>query len=520
MLHTELIRPLPELLGRHARERGSEPAFSDEQGTVTWSELERRTGRLAAQLGALLPPGAVVAICMANRVEAVESYLAVPCAGNVAAFLNPGASVPELAYMLEDSGAEVLITEVAQRERIKEAIDRAPRLRDVIVVDGSAEPERGLPYEALLATDPAPDPAQSLDLERPAWMLYTSGTTGKPKGVLLTQRSCLWVVAACWAPIVGLSAEDYVLSPLPLFHSYALDLCVLAIVATGAHERLLPRFATDRVIETLRSEPVTFFPGVPAMFHYLVERLDAEPLGAPALRLCVSAGAILSSALNEAFERAAGVPLLDGYGITETSTMVTMNWPSGDRPRGSCGLPVPGSSVRLVDPATGADVPTGQDGELIVRGPHVMLGYHNRPKETEEVLRGGWYYTGDLARSDANGYLTITGRIKELIIRGGENVYPAEVEYAIAEHPDVVDAAVVGKPDEALGEVVVAFVVTRRGDLELDDVRSFLAERLAAYKLPAELHVVEQVARTGSGKVKRHELQQLLGSPEATDVGA
>jgi acyl-CoA synthetase (AMP-forming)/AMP-acid ligase II len=527
MLRTELIRPLPELLARHVAGRGSEPAFSDERRTVTWSELEQRTGRLAAQLSALVSPGAVAAICMANRVEAVESYLAVPRAGNVAAFLNPGASVPELAYMLEDSGAKVLITEVEQRERIKEAIDRAPQLREVIVVDESAEPGGGLPYEALLGADPAPDRAhpapdraQSLDLDRPAWMLYTSGTTGKPKGVLLTQRSCLWVVAACWAPIVGLSAEDHVLSPLPLFHSYALDLCVLGIVATGAHERLLPRFATDRVIEILRSEAVTFFPGVPAMFHYLVERLGGERLGARALRLCVSAGAILSGGLNEAFERAAEVPLLDGYGITETSTMVTMNWPSGDRPRGSCGLPIPGSSVRLVDPARGADVPTGQDGELIVRGPHLMRGYHNRPKETEEVLQGGWYYTGDLARSDANGYLTITGRIKELIIRGGENVYPAEVEYAIAEHPDVLDAAVVGKPDEALGEVVVAFLVRRRDDLQLDDLRSFLAERLAAYKLPAELHVVEQIPRTGSGKVKRHELQQLLGSPQASDVGA
>lgn len=510
MLRTELIRPLSELLARHVRERGSEPAFTDERRTVTWSELELRSARLAAQLGALVSPAAVVAICLTNRVEAVESYLAAPRAGKVAAFLNPGASVPELAYMLEDSGAEVLITEAEQRERIEEAIGRAPRLREVIVVDGSAQPPAGLPYEDLLPTGPGEAPAEDLDLDRPAWMLYTSGTTGKPKGVLLTQRSCLWVVAACWAPIVGLSAEDHVLSPLPLFHSYALDLCVLGVVATGAHERLLPRFETDRVIELLRSEPLTFFPGVPTMFHYLVERLRGEPLGARALRLCVSAGAILSGGLNDAFERATGVPLLDGYGITEASTMVTMNWPSGGRPRGSCGLPIPGSAVRLIDPATGADVPTGQDGELIVRGPHVMLGYHGRPKESEKVLRGGWYHTGDLARSDANGYLTITGRIKELIIRGGENVYPAEVEYAIAEHPDVVDAAVVGKPAEALGEVVVAFVVCRGDDLQLDDLRSFLVERLAAYKLPAELHLVEQIPRTGSGKVKRHELRRHL----------
>jgi long-chain acyl-CoA synthetase len=520
LLRTELIRPLPELLARHVQERGAQPAFSDDRLTRTWGELDRRTARLAAHLRTRVGRGKPAAICMANRVEAVESYLAVARAGCVGAFLNPGASVPELAYMLADSGAELLITDADQWERTRIAARGAAALRDVIVVDHHDQSQRVVAYNALLDTDPGRDPADDLALDEPAWMLYTSGTTGRPKGVLLSQRSCLWVVAACWAPIVGLCSEDVVLSPLPLFHSYALDLSVLGIVATGAYERLLPRFSSDRVIELLRSEPVTLFPGVPTMFHYLLERLGGERLGARALRLCVSAGAIMPGTLAEAFERAAEVALLDGYGITETSTMVTINWPTGDRPRGSCGLPVPGCTVRLIDPATGADAPAGEDGELIVSGPQVMLGYHNRPGDTEEVLRGGWYRTGDLARSDANGYLTITGRIKELIIRGGENIYPAEVEHAISEHPDVVDAAVVGKADEALGETVVAFVVSRHDDLQLDDVRSFLAERLAAFKLPAELHTIEQIPRTGSGKVKRHQLRELLEAPRESGTTA
>jgi long-chain acyl-CoA synthetase len=515
MLRTELIRPIPELLAGHVRERGAEPAFTDERRTVTWSQLEERTGRLAAHLRTRVSHGRAVAICMANRVEAAESYLAVTRAGNVGAFLNPGASVPELAYMLEDSGAEVLITDSDQRERTREMAQGIAALDHVIVVDGSEGSEAVCGYEDLLTTDPAGEPRDDLALDEPAWMLFTSGTTGRPKGVLLTQRSCLWVVASCWAPILGLCAEDEVLCALPLFHSYALDLCVLGIVATGAHERLLPRFSSDRVLEILRSEAITFFPGVPTMFHYLLERLGDEPLGASSLRLCVSAGAIMPGALNEAFEQTTGVPLLDGYGITETSTMVVVNWPTGARPWGSCGLPIPGSAVRIVDPATGADVPAGEDGELLVRGPHLMLGYHNRPEETEEVLRDGWYHTGDLARSDENGFLTITGRIKELIIRGGENVYPAEVEHVIAEHPDVLEAAVVGKPDQALGETVVAFIVSRKDDLGLDDVRPFLAERLASYKLPAEIRVIEQIPRTGSGKIKRHELQELLRAGNA-----
>jgi rifamycin polyketide synthase module 1/2/3 len=204
------------------------------------------------------------------------------------------------------------------------------------------------------------------------------------------------------------------------------------------------------------------------------------------------------------------VPLLDGYGITETSTMVTMNWPTGERPAGSCGLPVPGSSVRLVHPVTAEDVAQGEEGELIVRGPHLMQGYHNRPDATAEVIRNGWYHSGDLARVDENGYFTITGRIKELIIRGGENIYPAEVEGALAEHEALEDAAVIGVPDEALGEVVLAFIVPK-APVEDDALRAFVAQQLADFKIPAQFRRIDTIPRTGSGKIMRGKLRDLLG---------
>lgn len=514
MLQTELIQPLPVLLSQQARQRGNKPAFADDDGVVTWEQLEDRTARLAGQLRDRAARGGSIAICMTNRREAVESYLGVLRAAAVGVFLNPAASDSELAHMLDDSGAEVLITDAAGHERTQHLAEQLRTLRETVVVDGPSG-DGTTSYEALLDADPSRGPADDLELDEPAWMLYTSGTTGRPKGVLLTQRSCLWVVAACWAPIVCLSADDNVLSALPLFHSYALDLTVVAIVATGASIRLLPRFSPTRVIEILRTEPITLFPGVPTMFHYLLEHLDGEQLDPKALRLCVSAGAIMPAALNESFERVAGCPLLDGYGITETSTMVTMNWPTGDRPFGSCGLPLPGSAVRLVDPATGEDVGCGEDGELLVRGPHVMLGYHNRPEETSEVLRDGWYHSGDLARSDPNGYLTISGRIKELIIRGGENIYPAEVEEALLEHSEVRDAAVIGKPDEALGEVVVAFVVAQGGDVDFEAVRASMADRLASFRVPAEFHAIDEIPRTGSGKVMRHRLRDRLPQTSA-----
>ncbi len=281
---------------------------------------------------------------------------------------------------------------------------------------------------------------------------------------------------------------------------------MLAVAATGASERLLPRFSVQRVLEGLRDEDVSVFAGVPTMFHHLLTALEGRPLDARRLRVSVSAGAIMPGHLMEAFDEASGVPLLDGYGITETSTMVTINWPTGCRPPGSCGLPVPGCAVRLVDPASGEDVDQGEEGELIVRGPQVMQGYLNKPEATQEALRDGWYHSGDLARSDPDGYLTITGRIKELIIRGGENIYPAEVEQAIAEHDAIKDAAVVGVPDEALGEIVLAFIVLAGEDVENEQLQEFLSRRLASYKVPARFERIDHIPRTGSGKIQRHKL--------------
>jgi rifamycin polyketide synthase module 1/2/3 len=511
MLRTDLIKPVPELLAENAAVRGDAMAFRDDRVLRTWSQVHERTANLAGRLGALGASGSCVAIVLENRVELAESYLAVVRAGAVAACLNARAGDDELAFMIEDCGAGLLITEAGQLARVRGMLTRFSREVRLIVADlpaGTAHDVLG--YEDLAAAAPPWPPQDALGLHDPAFMLYTSGTTGRPKGVLLSQHSCLWVVAACWVPALELTADDYFLSSLPLFHSYALDLTVLAVVALGCAERLLPRFSPARVIELLRTEPVTIMPGVPTTFDYLDRTLSGDQLGAPDLRACVSAGAIMGGELNERFERAAGVRLLDGYGITETSTMVTMNWLRGSRRMGSCGIPVPGCAVRLIDPATGEDVPYGAEGELIVRGPQVMIGYHNRPEATADALRGGWYHTGDLARSDDCGYLTITGRIKELIIRGGENIYPAEVEQVLARHPEILDAAVAGEAHPALGEVPVAFVVARDPEkFDASDVRAFVAAHLAEWKVPERFELIASIPRTGSGKTQRRRLFEL-----------
>ncbi|HEU4361817.1 MAG TPA: class I adenylate-forming enzyme family protein [Mycobacterium sp.] len=508
MINTELICPVGELLRRHATHRGGAPAFRDDERAEDWAGIERRTAAIAAGLRARVDRGACVAICLDNRVEGAESYLGVVRAGNVAAYLNPAASDGELAYMLNDCRAQALIADARYLERTWELTERVSAIRHVFLVGGDGRGAASYDELTVGGGGEAPD---DLALDDPAFLLYTSGTTGRPKGVILTQRSCLWVVAACWTTALGLSAEDDLLSPLPLFHSYGLNLPVLAITATGASARLLSRFSTRRVIAHLREEDITVLAGVPTMFQYLMKQLGGEPMRGRALRASVSAGAIMPGQLAQAFEQVSDAPLLDGYGITETSTMVTMNWLTAQRPPGSCGLPVPGCAVRIVDPHTGQDVPYGVDGELIVRGPQLMRGYHQQPQATAEALRDGWYRTGDLAHSDLNGYLTITGRIKELIIRGGENIYPAEVECVIAEHEAIRDAAVIGVPDPALGEVVLACIVCAGDDFDENELRMFLGERLSDYKIPARFVCIDEIPRTKSGKVQRHRLRTLVG---------
>lgn len=513
MLRVELIRPIPQLLVEHAQRFQDKVAFYDDRNSVTYAELAERTRRLAGHLvDRGLARGSRVLIYLDNRVETAETYLATTRAGVVGVCVNPQASPSEVAYMLADSDARVIVTDDAHLDRARALAAEQGGDIAIVLVTADGVPGDVQSYREFVETEPASQPRDDLGLDEVAWMLYTSGTTGRPKGVLLTQRSCLWVVAACWAPVAGISADDRVLCPLPLFHSFALDLCVLAVFAVGATERIMPRFSTERTLELLCKESFTVMPGVPTMFQYLLRGAREHGFSGDTLRLCISAGAIMPAALNAEFEKTLGVQLLEGYGTTETSTMVTMNWPVGGRVLGSCGLPVLGVAVRLVHPVAGTDVGVDEVGELWVSGPNVMRGYHNRAEATAEVLQDGWYRTGDLARRDSNGFLTITGRTKELIIRGGENIYPAEVEAVLMKVPGVADAAVVASSHPDLGEVPVAFVVPERaGSLDTDSLLTACARELSKFKVPEEVWEVESIPRTASGKIMRYRLQDQLG---------
>jgi acyl-CoA synthetase (AMP-forming)/AMP-acid ligase II len=515
MLHTRLIAPVSELLERHRKERPHKLAYWDAARSVTYSQLADRTASIAAGLSANgVREGDRIAIYLPNGVDWIETCLAGLRAGAVIVPISYDAAEAEIAYRLSDADCRTVITTPARKELIGKLVTGSPPPVSLVLAGAGAR-ESGLYLDELSQGNPSPvrDPA---DIDRSSFIIYTSGTTGRAKGVRLSIRGMLWIAAACWAPICNLSDQDVVLSPLPLFHSYGLNLSVLGVLAVGASEHILERFSPQQALELLKSGKYSVFPGVPTMFHYLLQRaqeagitrLEITRLGGT--RLCISAGAIMPAALNRSFEERFGTTLLDGYGITETSTMVTMNWTSGTRPMGSCGLPVPGLATRIVDPATLEDMPIGSEGELIVRGPNLMHGYHNKLAETAAALRNGWYHTGDLAKSDADGYLTITGRIKELIIRGGQNIAPAEIEEVAILHPQVIDCAVVGVPHSTLGEVPYLFVVAERGQLDVDSLLAHCRKSLSSYKIPEATRIVAEIPRTGSGKIMRFKLVDAL----------
>ncbi len=513
MLQTELIASVPELLRRQAAQRGTKIAYRDAQSQITYAELLDHTASIAGHLAdSGIDPGDTVAIMLPNSVQWVEACFAITRAGAVGVPISYDSTEPEIAYRLVDANCKVVFTTAERAGLFVKLQKDSPNLKALIVTDRGSTNEKVLRYADLIHKTPTSSPRDPSQMHEPAYILYTSGTTGRAKGVKLTLHGMLWVTSACWGPITGLCEHDTVLSPLPLFHSYALNLSVLSVLATGASEYIMERFSTNETVRLLKTGEFTYLPGVPTMFHYLLQATkDETNLKIPGLRLCVSAGAIMPATLNREFEAHFGVPLLDGYGITETSTMVTMNWPHGGRTLGSCGLPLPGLAVRIVDPASAQDAAPGQEGELIVRGPNIMPGYHNKPEETRAALRAGWYHTGDLAKSDENGFLTITGRLKELIIRGGQNIAPAEIEEVVSAFPPILDCAVVGMAHEHLGEVPALFVVARAGqNVDVEAVLAHCRIHLSAYKVPHTVHLIGEIPRTGSGKIIRYKLRETL----------
>ncbi|MFJ8631928.1 SDR family NAD(P)-dependent oxidoreductase [Streptomyces sp. NPDC093568] len=503
------MRPVTELLAENALRQGDRAAFTDDRRTVGWAELERRTARLAGGLEVVR--GTRVAFCLDDCVELAEGLLATVRAAAVGVPLRSRGTDAELAQLLGDCDPAVLVTDRRNLPRIARLVaDREIRL----VVTGEGPLLEGATRFEDLATQASLPPSDDLGLDEPAWLLYTSGTSGTPRGALSSQRSALWSSAACYLPRLGLSATDRVLWPLPLAHTYAHSLCVLGTTAAGASARITATPEPAALVRLIGEYAPTVLAGVPLTFGQL---LDAGLGAVPSLRFCVTAGAPSDPELRERVEGRFGAPLLDGYGSTETCGKIAMEAPGGPKAGGGSGTPLPGMDVRLVDPESGRDA-TEAEGEIWVRGPGVMLGYHDRPEESADAVRDGWYRTGDLGRLDQRGVLTVTGRVNDRIVRGGENVDPTEVERVLHGLPGVRDAAVVARPHPLLGEVPVAFVVPADPALDPAGLLRACAEVLSAHKVPDEVLFTPAVPRTAAGKPRRALLREALAGrpPEPT----
>lgn len=498
----ESVRTLPDILREHATRIGGKTAYRDDRRAVTYEELEQRTGRVAGHLVRLgVRRGDRVAIHLGNRVELVESWLGVLRAGAIGVLLNPAASEEELAYFLDDSGAVAIVTE--------QPLAQLSAVQRVIAVGLEKPTDDAIAFETLAGTEPGTAPRDDLGLDEPAWIHYTSGTTGQSKGAVSTQRSGLWSVTAAYVPAFGLGQQDDLLWPLPMFHALGHSICLLGVLSVGASARVLAAGAS--VVEALAAEPFTVLGGVPTTYRLLLESLRETARPVPvSLRVCVSGGAPCSPELQAAVELALSAPLLDGYGSTEACGKIAIQRLDNPHDDPARGFPILVLDVRITDPSTGAEARAGDEGEIWVRGPGLMTGYHNRPDATAEAFTDGWYRTGDLGRRGANGRLHVTGRVKELIIRGGVNINPSEVEGVLLALPDVIDAAVVGRRHDVLGEVPVAFVVP--GPEGVDTARAFAVcrERLSGFKVPDEIYPTAALPRTATGKLARADLAEQL----------
>ncbi|MFF9778601.1 long-chain fatty acid--CoA ligase [Streptomyces sp. NPDC013978] len=476
---------------------------------LTYSQVEHMAGLVAGNLLALgLERGAKVAVQLPNIPQFLFAYFGAMRAGLVMVPLNPLLRAPEVAYHLENSDAQVLITGDPFADEAHRGASAVPGVATYVVdLGGGRRPEGTAAFEELLAPVEAPEIVPT-DADDTAVLLYTSGTTGKPKGAELTHFQ-LFMNCTVAGELFGFRDDDVVVAVLPLFHVFGLSSVLNTSVRCGTTMVLVSRFEPGAVIGAIEKHRATVFPGVPTMYVALLAAATTER-DLSSLRVGVSGGASLPGEVVRAFEdRFPGTVILEGYGLSETASTATFNISAERRKVLSVGKPVWGVQVRVVD-TDDKPLPPGPRnvGEIVILGHNVLKGYYKNPEATAEAMRGGWFHTGDLGYLDEDGYLFIVDRKKDLVIRGGYNVYPREVEEVLYGHPAVAEAAVIGRPDARLGEEVVAAVSLRPDHHATpEDLIGFCRERLAAYKYPREVRVLPELPKGATGKILKKELR-------------
>ena len=522
--------PLWRFLEESARRFPQNVALEFLGKTLSYQELWGLARRFAQGLKDLgVRPGDRVAIMLPNSPQFVIAFYGTLLAGGVGVNTNPMYTPRELHHQLRDAGARFLVildqllprylevkgevpVEKVVRTGIQDYLPFPKNLLYPLLLRRKGEAPKaleGLPWRAFLRPGtPRPVP---LDLDDLALLQYTGGTTGLAKGAMLTHRnlSANALQVRAWIPDFR-EGEEVVLGAIPFFHVYGMTVAMNLALLGGAKLVLLPRPEIKAIVEAIEKHQVTLFPGVPTLYVAFNNFPGIEKRNVKSIRICLSGAAPLPVEVAKRFEELTGARLIEGYGLSEASPVTHSNPVLGLIKKGSIGMPFPGVDAKVVD-EEGKELPPGEVGELAVKGPNVMKGYWNRPEETQKTLKDGWLFTGDLAKMDEDGYFYIVDRKKDMIIAGGYNIYPREVEEVLYQHEAVQEAAVVGVPDPYRGETVAAFLVLKpeyQGKVSEKDIERFCRQNLAAYKVPRIIQFRESLPKSSVGKILKRELQK------------
>lgn len=502
-----------DLLEQSAAKYGDHDAMIFYQSHTTYRQLWQAVNRFARTLQDRgVRRGDRVALMLPNCPHYVIAYYGALLAGAVVTQINPLLVERELEGLLEDSGSRLMVALDSVLPRV-EAVRSRTVLETVVGVSftGSAARDGVEDFMDVMASAsqdvPEPVAVGSLD---PAVLQYTGGTTGRSKGAVLTHRNLVANVLQMHVVSEFYPGEERTLAVIPLFHVYGMTVAMNLGIYIGASLVLLPRFELSEVVDAITRHRITLWPGVPTMYVALLQVPNLDPSAVNSIRLCNSGSAPLPVELMQRFEERTGASILEGYGLSEASPTTHAHAVWMKRKPGTVGIPLPSTEFRIVDPHTLEDLGPGELGELWIRGPQVMKEYWNRPDETQSTLVDGeWLRTGDLASCDEEGYLSIMDRLKDLIIASGYNVYPREIEEVLYQHPDVVEAVVVGAPDSYRGETVRAVVVPKPGsNLTESALGEYLAANLAAYKRPTLLEFRESLPKSAVGKILRRVVRE------------
>jgi long-chain acyl-CoA synthetase len=492
-----------------AKRLPDKPALVEGERVLRYGELFEVAGRLAAALKAAgVRRGEHVALMFPNVPEFSVAYFGIQLAGCTAVPLNVMLTGEEIAYHLSDSDAAALLVWHELYPPAATGFADSATCRELLVLGGEPGDARGSGLAGPMAQHAPVRELPDTRADDTAVILYTSGTTGRPKGAELTHFNLLYNADHAATRLHGLHQDSVALAVLPLFHSFGQTVIQNGTLMLGGTVVMLPRFEPGAAFETMSRRRVSFFAAVPTMYFALLHHDGAEDFDLKSLETCVSGGAPMPVEVMRAFDQRYGVSIQEGYGLSETSPVASCNVRERPKKPGSIGVPIWGVQFRLRDDDGHWIEQNGVPGEICIKGYNVMKGYYKRPEATAEAITDGWFRTGDIAKRDDDGYYFIVDRKKDMILRGGYNVYPREVEEVLYTHAAVAEAAVIGMPDERLGEQVKAVVALKPGtQAQPDELIAHCREHLAAYKVPQQLELVAALPKGSTGKILKRALR-------------